>query len=315
MMRIVFLSRYQNSIQRGAETFVRELSKHLSLRHDINILTEEKSDSLKEILKGDYQIIVAMNGGKQSLIASLGRLRKNYRLVISGQAGVGRGEIFNIAVARPDLYVALTETMFKWAKNWAWGSKVVKIPNGVDLRKFSLVGEKRKLDLEKPIILSVGALVDYKHHERSIIAVSKLDKGSLLIVGEGEEENRLQVLGNRLLESRFKILHASYQDLPKIYRSCNLFVLPSWSREAFGIVYLEAMASGLGIVAPDDLSRREIIGNAGIFVDVLDNNKYKEGIEQALKIDWEYKALTQARQFSWDKIGKQYEEEFEKILK
>ncbi len=314
-MKIVFLSRYQNSIQRGAETFVRELSKQLSLSHEVSILVGEKADSLSEILKGDYQIVVAVNGGAQSLKASIGRLRKKYKLIITGQAGIGRGEIFNLAVARPDLYVALTDAMFKWAKPWAWGSKVVKISNGVDIEKFTPFGKKMSLNLVSPVILSVGALVDYKHHERSIIAVSKLNKGSLLIVGQGPKESRLQGLGDRLLKSRFKILHADYQDLPKIYRSADLFVLPSWSREAFGIVYLEAMASGLGIVAPDDPSRREIISEAGILTDVLDDNKYTEAIERALLIDWQSKALKQAKLFSWDKIGRKYEEEFEKLLK
>lgn len=313
-MRIAFLSRYQNTIQRGAETFVRELSMELSKKHEVSILSGEKADSLDQILKSDSQIVVSVNGGLQALKASLGRLRSNYKLVISGQAGIGRGEIFNIVIAKPDLYVALTETMYKWAKGWAWGSKVVKIPNGVDLDKFKPDGEKLDFGLKKPVILSVGALVWYKAHEKTIKAVGLLGNASLVIVGEGPEKAKLENLGKKLLRNRFKIVKADYKDLPKIYRGTDIFVLPSWDREAFGIVYLEAMASGLGVVAPDDLSRNEVIGEAGILTEVSDAQKYAQAISQALKINWKTKALKQAEKFSWDKIVKEYEEAFEKIL-
>lgn len=312
-MKILFLSRYQNSIQRGAETFVRELSRELGKRHEVDILSGDKADSLEEILKGDYQIVIAVNGGLQSLKGSLGRLKKNYKLVISGQAGIGRGEVFNIAIAKPDLFVALTDSMYRWAKGWAWGSKVVKIPNGVDLSKFKIEGEKLNINLERPIILSVGALVWYKHHEKTIRALSLLDKGSLVLAGQGEERENLESLGQKLLRNRFKIIQADYRDLPKIYRAADLFVLPSWEREAFGIVYLEAMATGLGIVAPNDSLRNEIIGNAGIFVDVSDAKQYAQAIEQALKEEWKVKAINQAKKYSWEKIAQEYENAFKNL--
>lgn len=325
-MKIVFLSRYQDSISRGAETFVLELSRELSKKHEVSILSGDKADSMDEILKGNYQIVVAVNGGVQSLKASLGRFRKNYKqslkfslrsnykLVISGQAGIGRGEIFNIVIAKPDLFVALTDKMFDFAKGWAWGSRVVKIPNGVDLNKFKPVGEKMDLKLKKPVILSVGALVWYKYHERTIRALSLLEQGTLVIVGEGPQKSKLQDLGNRLLSNRFKIIQAEYKDLPAIYRGADLFVLPSWEREAFGIVYLEALASGLGVVAPNDLSRNEIIGKAGILVEVSDPKKYAQAINQALKMDWKEKAIKQAEKFSWEKIAREYERAFENLL-
>ena len=314
-MKIAFLSRYQDKIQRGAETFVRELSQELSTRHEVDILSGGKSDSLEEIIKGEYQIVIAINGGLQSLQASLGRLRKNYKLIISGQAGIGKGEIFNIVFAKPDLFVALTETMYRWAKGWAWGSKVIKIPNGVDMNKFSPNGQKIDINLPKPVILSVGALVWYKHHERVIRAVSKIGKGSVLIVGEGEEKDNLEKIGRELLGERFKITVYNYIDMPKVYRSVDLFTLPSWDRESFGIVYLEALASGLGVVAPDDLSRREIVGAGGILVDVEDHSKYAEAIKKALDIGWTKKSRSQAAKFSWDKIADKYEQVFEELLK
>lgn len=314
MSKIVFLSRYQNKIQRGAETFVRELADYLSKKHQVDILVGEDADSLQKILKGNYQVVISINGRLQSLKASIGRIFSHYKLVIPGQSGIGPDIIWNTLIIQPDIFVALTGYMENWIKKWAPRSKVIKIPNGINLNKFNPSGEKININLPTPIILSVGALVWYKHHEKTIKALSLLSQGSLLIVGEGPEKEKLTKMGNKLLHSRFKIINAEYEDMPKIYPGADLFVLPSWEREAFGIVYLEAMASGLGIVAPKDSPRNEIIGEAGILVDVADSQEYAEAIKKALQLDWKQKAINQAEKFSWDKIAKQYEEAFERIL-
>ncbi len=305
-MRIAFLSRYQNKVSRGAENFVLELSKRLSKNHRVEVLFGNDADDILKVIKGGYDIVIPVNGRLQSLKISLGRIFGGYKLLITGHSGIGRDDIWNIAVCKPDVFVALTDHMARWAKGWVWGSKVVKIPNGIDLNKFSPVGDKIELDLPRPVILSVGALTWYKHHERVIKVVSEMGYGSVLIVGEGEEKEKLEKLG-RSLGKRFMIANYKYEDMPKVYRAADLFTLPSWDREAFGIVYLEAMASGLGVVAPDDQSRREIVGKGGLLTDVCSIEKYAEILKKALSIDWGKLARAQAEKFSWEKVTEDYE--------
>lgn len=306
-MKIAFLSRYQNSIQRGAETFVYELSSRLRKKNIVDILEGNKSDSLTKVLVGKYDIVISMNGGFQSLKASIGRIFGRYKVIIVGQAGLGKVAIWNTAIVQPDVFVALTDYMGKWVKNWAWNSQVVKINNGVDLNRFKTAGERVKLNLTHPVILSVGALEWYKHHDRVIRAVREIRGGSVLIVGKGPEEKKLRQTGEDLLGNRFRIANFAYADMPKVYRSCDLFTLPSWDREAFGIVYLEAMASGLGVVAPNDSSRREVVGDAGLFTDVSSPAVYAEAIGKALRVDWSKKARAQAEKFSWERVAEEYE--------
>jgi glycosyltransferase involved in cell wall biosynthesis len=292
---------------------VDELSKRLSKNHQVDIFSGSDSDNIGLVQKGNYDLVIPVNGRMQSLNASLGRISGGYKLVIGGHSGIGRDDIWNITVCRPDVFIALTDYMAKWAKKWAWASKIVKIPNGVDLQKFNPKGNKFLINLPKPIILSVGALVWYKHHERTIDAVSKLSKGSLLIVGDGPEKDRLEKMGKDKLANRFEIIKLPYQDIPSVYRAADLFTLPSWDREAFGVVYLEAMASGLGIVAPNDSPRREIISDAGILIEVSSTKSFSEALEEALRKKWGNIPRKQAEKFSWDKISKEYETCFKSI--
>lgn len=308
-MKICFLSRYQNRIQRGAENFVAELAKRLSRNHNVDVFYGKDADDLSKIKKGNFNIVIPINGRTQSLKASLGRMSGKYKLLITGHSGIGKDDIWNIAVCKPDVFVALTDYMVRWANGWAWGTKVVKIHNGIDLEKFTPQGDKINFGLPKPVILSVGALVWYKHHERVIRAVRE---GSLLIVGNGPDEKKLGQMGRQILGDRFRIASFDYEDMPKVYRSADLFTLPSWDREAFGMVYLEAMASGLGVVAPDDDSRREIVGNGGLFTD---EKNYAETLKKALGIEWRDKARAQAEKFSWEIVADEYERLMSDMIK
>lgn len=314
--KVIFLSRYQKDTQRGVETYVFELAKRLKAKYEVSILSRSDSDDLLKVLKSKPDIVVATNGRLQSLKMGLGRLFGKYKLVIPGQAGVGRDDAWNILICNPDVYVGLTDYETNWASRFALRSEIVKIPNGVDLDKFNPKGEKLNLKLKAPIVLSVGALFWYKHHEYTIKALKNLPNVSLLIVGSGPEEENLRRLAAKLLtEDMFKIESFKFEDMPKIYRSCDLFVLPSWIRESFGIAYVEAMASGLAVVAPDDEPRREVIGSGGLLTDVTDSKKYSEAIRHALEAEWGNIPRKQAEKFSWVQITKQYEDLFEELLK
>ncbi len=314
-MKIVFLSRYQNQINRGAENFVLELSKRLSKNHRVDILSGKSADDVSKIVSGGYDVVIPINGRLQSLRVSLGRITGQYKLLITGHSGIGRDDIWNIAVCKPDVFVALTDYMARWASKWAWGSKVVKIPDGIDLNRFSPTGPKIDVNLPRPIILSVGALVWYKHHEKVIRVIGEMGYGSLVIVGKGPEKNSLEKLGNQVLKDRFRIVDFNYENMPKVYRSADLFTLPSWDREAFGLVYLEAMAAGVGVVAPDDSSRREIVGKGGLFTDADDPSAYGAAVKKALRIDWKKLARAQAEKFSWEKVAGEYEKAMFDMIK
>jgi glycosyltransferase involved in cell wall biosynthesis len=95
-------------------------------------------------------------------------------------------------------------------------------------------------------------------------------------------------------------------DVAPFFAAADVFVLPSVVRsEAFGIVQLEAMASGTPVVTSNVSSLPEVAGNAALLVDPLDPEMIGDAIyrvltDDGLRCDLRQKGLARARQFSWE---------------
>ena len=154
------------------------------------------------------------------------------------------------------------------------GFKPVAISNGVDLSHFtpepSNPNEKKKLcrkynlDPNQPIILHVGRLDVDKNVEKVIEATAKTmqaNDAQLLVVGDGECKKSLQKQAKQLgirKKCHFPGFISTNEDLPGIYRLANVFVTAS-EIETQGLVLLEALASGLPIVAVDATCVPELV--------------------------------------------------------
>ena len=148
-----------------------------------------------------------------------------------------------------------------------------------------------------------------------IRAAAKLKNTSLLIVGKGPLKAELEKLGHKLLGERFKISSFEFKDMPRVYRAADLFTLASPWYRSFEIVLVEAMASGLPVVANKDEIRREIVGRAGVLVDPTNTTAYSIALENALKLRWGKRPVNQAKKLDWDKIALKYEKLFSDLIK
>jgi glycosyltransferase involved in cell wall biosynthesis len=70
------------------------------------------------------------------------------------------------------------------------------------------------------------------------------------------------------------------------------------------------MASGLPVVATNDLTRQEIVGDAGILVDVANPSTYAQAIKKTLEKQWGTIPQDQASKFNWQRTT----DLFEKVL-
>jgi rhamnosyl/mannosyltransferase len=100
----------------------------------------------------------------------------------------------------------------------------------------------------RPLLLSIGRLVGYKGYRYLVRAMKDID-AHLLLIGDGPERHRLEAEARSIgVSERVHLLGWVEQTTP-YYQACDIFVLPSISRnEAFGIVQLEAMACGKPVV-------------------------------------------------------------------
>ena len=132
----------------------------------------------------------------------------------------------------------------------------VKIrPLGIDRSRMSLnAWQNKKNKSTPPLILSVGRLVKYKSQKTLVLAMKYLTDCNCLIIGEGPEQHRLEkLIKNTGLEDRMRVMGSlPDQELWKIYKECDVFVLPSVNKnEAFGMVLLEAAHFGKPSVVCD----------------------------------------------------------------
>ncbi len=205
---------------------------------------------------------------------------------------------------QPDHLVVFSETVAEWVRMRS-PQKVSVIPNGVDLDKFTPEGTGIDFGLPKPVILCVASLQrqNHKRLELAMQAVARLPQASLVVCGDGPDRDYFQVLGEELLGERLMIRSFPYDQMPSVYRGADAFTLPSLD-EPFGLAYVEAMASGLPVVATDDEMRRYIIGDAGILCDVTQSDIYAEALAKVLHGDWRWRQ--QALRFSWDTVTSNY---------
>lgn len=181
-------------------------------------------------------------------------------------------------VATPSLSEDLRSRGFKTIRPWT---------RGVDTQAFSPV-RRRDLGLARPIFLSVGRI----SVEKNLPTFLDLDlPGSKIVVGDGPE---LEALRARYPGAVFAGKRIG-EDLARLYASCDVFVFPSRT-DTFGIVLLEALASGLPVAA------YPVTGPLDIFSDGLGgivDDDLGAACRAALRIE-PAAARLKASHYSWD---------------
>lgn len=202
-------------------------------------------------------------------------------------------------------------------------AKVKVIPFGVDLKKFHPLAAAAD---SSPTFLFVGRLARTHYFKgvdlllRAFQSVQNQHKAArLLIVGDGDlraqYETRSRDLG---IASQVEFLGAvADQDLPAVYRRAQALVLPSIdSSETFGLVLLEAMASGVPVIASrlPGVDSLLVAGQVGELVEPGNVAELKQAMESVVSNPALWQSYTQAaRQHAeqygdWDNIARQLTE-------
>ncbi|MEG2453937.1 MAG: glycosyltransferase [Clostridia bacterium] len=203
----------------------------------------------------------------------------------------------NIAVSLP----------FKNVLEHIYNENFKYVPNIVDLSSFSIPEEKQQKDGVFKFI-SVGNLNKGKNMAGLIDSFYELcNRGydcTLDIIGRGEEKGRLEKKINdlQLQKKVFLRVQLSRAQINKAFLDKDCFALAS-KRETFGVVYIEAMAAGLPVVATICGGPEGFINEKnGLLVDVGDGEQLINALESMIKDRQKYDK-EEIRQFCVDNFS------------
>lgn len=160
-----------------------------------------------------------------------------------------------------------------------------------------------------PVLLYVGRVAPEKNIDLAIRAFERVkavqSNARLIVVGDGPELQQVQNHPTQPIVCGSK----TGKELARYYASADIFLFPSLS-ETFGNVTLEAMASGLAVVAFNYAAAKERISNKrnGIAVDLACESSYIDAVESLarqplLTQSMGVRARSSVQKLSWDGIS------------
>lgn len=214
-------------------------------------------------------------------------------------------------------------------------SRIQNVPNGVDLNRFKLGIDSRKirhrygLDAGTFLFISVGRNHIKKNYKQLIKATALLSKRietdfRVLIVGRGasklaEETKHLGVSDLVLLKEEIGstpslgcVPQLPSLELIELYLAADAFVFPSLL-ETFGVAIVEAMAASLPVIVGDTPGCRDVVrhGEDGIMVSPHDTNNLADEMRSLVensgkRLVFSKKSALRAQDFSWDSVVDDY---------
>jgi len=206
------------------------------------------------------------------------------------------------------MFVA-TQSLENTLVNWGFQTPMHRLTRGANLNIFR---PRKKADkdvyegLKRPIAVNVGRVAI----EKSIEDFLAMDwPGTKVIVGDGPSREELEAQYPDAIFVGAK----TGEDLGAHYRCADVFVFPSRT-DTFGMVIVEALASGLPVAAYDVTGPKDIITED--FLGVL-NEDLSKASHQALTAGTAVKRSNHVKKFyTWDNVAKQYLDALEnKVIK
>ena len=237
---------------------------------------------------------------------------ENYWYKYIGWKGYLGYIIEKLAVLMPDKIISTSKhTTYKLKSELNSKKPTYTVQNGIE---FGLT-EKINPAKEKSDVIFVGRLVSHKNVDILIKSIKLIKEKNpeikSLIIGDGPEKNKLEVLTQKLnLKKNIKFLGflENNDDVYALMKSSRVFVLPS-TREGFGLVVIEANACGIPVITVnhEDNAARDLIeeGKNG-FVCQLNEEEIAKRIMRILENSSGRKmkevCMDLAKKYDWDKI-------------
>ncbi|MFH1772987.1 MAG: glycosyltransferase [Patescibacteria group bacterium] len=168
-----------------------------------------------------------------------------------------------------DLVTTPTETAKELLKKAGFSKEVLALSCGIDLERFkptndgSYLKQRYEIPINKAVLLYVGRMDKEKRVEvilHALLDILRTNDAHLVLAGIGEEKQKLETLSQKLGVQK-SVTFTGFvpdEDLQNIYRVADIFVIAGIA-ELQSIVTMEAMASGLPIVAVNAMALPELV--------------------------------------------------------
>ena len=225
--------------------------------------------------------------------------------------------IMDIFVDRIDCRIAVSDVARESVDSHFPGTYTV-VPNGIDLDRFrpDVTPVTEYLDGRKNILF-VGRFDESRkgfiHLLRAMPTIqSQFDGARLLVVGRGNVNRALELVEQHRVPNVVFVGGVRSEDLPRYYATCDVYCAPSTGRESFGIVLLEALASGAPVVASNIPGYAGVVrhGETGILTEPGNPDSLALSVVRVLADDALRDAiidngLRDVRRYGWEVVARQ----------
>jgi len=229
-----------------------------------------------------------------------------------------------------DFVTAATKTAVALLKNAGFSKDIMPISSGIDLERFKPANDRLNLKrifdvpVNKPVLLYVGRLDKEKRIDiilRALPDILRVTNVHLVLAGVGTEERKLEELTEKLGIQKAVTFTGFIpdRDLQNIYRIGDLFVTAGIA-ELQSLVTMEAMASGLPVVAVNAMALPELVhdGENGYLFSDGNSEMLAEKViailsNQPMRAQMSKKSLEIIKDHDINKIIEKYESVYNEI--
>ena len=195
------------------------------------------------------------------------------------------------------------------------GSRIEVIPNGVDIDRFRPAPDRER---SRKLRLLFAGNPSFRKGAQWLPAIAdQLSEGDHIICATGLRGRWQSYLNHPRIEVLGGV---KYEDMPRLYQSVDALLLPT-VREGDSLVVLEAMSSGLPVIATNcsSLSERVGHGQGGFLCRLGHVGDFVNAIEtlRSVELRLEMGCFNRERalsEFSVDRMTSQYEEIFRRVV-
>lgn len=310
-----------------------EIANHLERQFTFSGFISENKNCPSTALRSPYVLnsdwpqfrrgigLLRLYSGKYDIIHTGATGVKSHRLLVQFAKKRGASHIHTVHTATPnnhrrqrwlvnnaDVVTTVSPFVAEWVENECQAAVNKVIPNGVDLTQFG----PDRAETEPDHVLFIGRLVERKNPGLVVKLAERHENLNFTVRGDGPLRSQLQ----RQAPPNVRFLgHLSADELADMYSRAEVVICP-YEREGFGMVVIEAMASGTPVVGLDSGNLPSLItAESGELCSTLDIDEWSQTVSELRDSIDRHDPRVRARDFTWDSVSQEYKTIYQKVIK